>query len=176
MCSSDLRDNKIFFRDCVAGKMYPDQMYDAVIELKEKWRVTAVAVEVTSLNEFITYPLQNELRRRGCMNFELIELKARAKKEDRIKTLIPLYRKGLIYHNSKVCGKLEEQLLSFPASRLWDVMDATAYLSELFFTGERFFTPSYLKMSIQPTRQELKEAYMDDSGQEFTLDDIRYLV
>jgi hypothetical protein len=144
--------------------------------MKSKWNATVIAVEVTSLNEFITYPLKNELRRRKVFGYTFIELKPRDKKENRIKALMPLYRLGLIYHNPLVCDKLEDQLLHFPASKLLDVMDAFAYIAELFTIGEQFFLPNYSLMDENPLPEETKSLYVDDCGEEFTLDDMRYLV
>ena len=48
-------------------------------------------------------------------------------KAGRVAALAPYYRQGLVWHNSHSCRALEEQLLSFPHSRKWDVMDAAAY-------------------------------------------------
>lgn len=172
----NLMSHQIIVRDVISEKLYPDQLYDAIINMKEKWGATAVAVEVTSLNEFITYPLRNELAKRGIINFELIELKPREKKENRVKALIPLYRRGYILHNPQVCDQLEKQLLSFPASRLWDIMDCLAYTAQLFFIGERFFAPSFSLMPEAPDKKELQDAYTDEYGQEFTLDDMELLV
>jgi len=98
----------------------------------------AVGVEVTSLNEFIVQPIKNEMSKRGQF-FELIELKARGKKEERIASLVPYYRQGYIYHNSACCGGLEAQLLGFPRSKMWDIMDAAAYVIEMLELGDRYF-------------------------------------
>jgi hypothetical protein len=37
--------------------------------------------------------------------------------------------------------KLEQQLLMFPRSALWDLMDAEAYIIEMLELGERYFSP-----------------------------------
>jgi len=49
----------------------------------------------------------------------------------RIRTLAPNYRMGYMYHNKANCGNLEGQLLSFPKSKLWDIMDGAAYITFL---------------------------------------------
>ena len=97
--------------------------------------------------------------RRGSF-FELIWLKARGgmKKELRIKELVPYYRGGYIYHNASciTMKKLEQQLLMFPRSALWDVMDCTAYLIEMLELGERYFSPKDNPNDIEAEYSELE--------------------
>ena len=109
----------------------------------QRHQARVLAVEVTSLNEFITQPLKNEMRVRGIFP-SFVELKARDKKENRIASMAPYYRLGYIYHNRGVSAKLEQQLLGFPRSRLWDVMDAAAYVIELLEAEGDYFEPEGL--------------------------------
>lgn len=134
----DLARHRLYFHDCTAGKMHPDELFDAIFQHVATHNSRILAVEVTSLHEFITQPLKNEMRKRGvCPNF--VELKARDKKEMRVAQLAPFYRQGYIWHNRAVSSKLELQLVSFPRSELWDVMDAFAYVIELMELDERYF-------------------------------------
>jgi len=143
--SVDIQANKIFVRDVVAGKMYPDDMYDEIFSMALRLNAHVIGIEVTGLSEFITYPFKNEIVRRGA-SVELVELNARGKKEERIAALIPLYRRGLIYHEKASTHQLEQQLLSFPLSKRFDIMDALAYVVEMFDVGGRFFTSPYSDM------------------------------
>lgn len=129
---------KIYIRDLLGQKLYPDQLYDRAFEMCLRLKAKVLGIEVTGLNEFIVQPIKNEISKRN-LNIELIELKARGKKEERIAHLSPYYRKGAIYHNRLVCGPLEAQLLSFPRSKRWDLMDAEAYFIELLEIAERYF-------------------------------------
>jgi hypothetical protein len=109
-------------------------------------KARVLGVEVTGLNEFITYPFKTWITKSGML-LEFVELKARGgtkatSKEDRIRALVPFYRQGLIWHNKHVCAPLEAQLISYPRSKYWDVMDAFAYTIELLEIGERYFIPS----------------------------------
>jgi len=131
-------DGRIFIRDLVAKKLHPDELYAEAINMCIRLRARVLAIEVTSLNEFITYPIKNELSARN-VNIELVELSARNKKEFRIAALAPFYRKGSIYHNPSVCGPIEAQLLSFPRCKRFDAIDAAAYVVELLEHGERYF-------------------------------------
>ena len=151
----NLDAGKIFLRDVVSKKMYPDELYNEMFGMVARLRANMLAVEVTSLNEFIKQPISNEIIKRRIRIGEPIWLNARAKKEDRIAQLVPYYRQGYIYHNESCCGGLETQLMSFPRSRLWDIMDAFAYIIELLELGGRYFEPPTL--SEEDAENEFKE-------------------
>lgn len=140
----DTSGNSLYIRDIDARKIHPDELYDAAISMCVRINARVLAVEVTSLNEFITQPFKNELARRGLFHIEFVELKARggsnaASKEQRVRALVPYYRQGLIYHKREACHGLEAQLMAFPRARRWDIMDATAYVVELLDIGDRYF-------------------------------------
>jgi hypothetical protein len=131
----------IYVRDIVSDKLYPDQLYNAAIDMVARLGAFIIAPEVTSLNEFILQPLKNQMKTHNC-HARLVEMKARGKKEDRIAALVPFYRQGFVYHNESCCQKLEAQLMAFPKSRLWDIMDALAYIVELMEMENEYFEPS----------------------------------
>lgn len=147
---------RIYVRDIHAGKMHPEEIYANAFNMADRLGATTVGYEVTSLNEFITYPITTYMLRRGKF-YNLVELKARARKEDRIAMLNPLYRLGYIYHNSTVSSILESQLLGFPKSKRWDVMDATAYLVEMLELGERYFAPDVSMHNELPNDDEFAD-------------------
>jgi len=157
----DRQSARLYVRDVVSRKLYPDELYNEMFQMCTRFKVRVFGVEVTSLNEFIVQPIKNEMMKRGQM-MELIELKARGQagragkgKEDRIAALVPYYRQGYVYHNAACCGGLEAQLLSFPRSRLWDIMDATAYVVEMLELGGRYFEPP----AFEDSEEEFKELY-----------------
>ena len=156
----NLAANRIYFRDCVAERMHPDRIYTEAFRMAERINATALVIKVTSLNEFITYPLKNEMIRQG-INLELIEINERGKKEDRIAALVPFYRKGLIFHNKAISLGLEGQLLSFPRSKRDDIMDAFADIIELLEQGERYFHIVESKLS-DGEKLKLKEMLEED--------------
>ncbi len=103
-------------------------------------------------NEQALNSLRNEIE---SLKFQL------KKKEDRIAALVPLYRQGLIWHNKNISGPLEAQLLSFPNSKRFDLMDAFAYIVELLEKGDRYFFPK--SETQNPVEQkELKKVMADD--------------
>ncbi len=137
---------RLHVRDLVSKKLHPDELYDEAFGMALRIGARVIGVEVTGLEEFIKQPFQNEMFRRGQF-FELVWLKARGGSNDekgkvlRIREMIPYYRLGYVYHNASCpeVKKLEGQLLMFPRSKLWDLMDALAYIIELMALGDRFF-------------------------------------
>lgn len=140
----DRSGHKLYVRDVVSGKFRPDHLYDEIFNMVKVLNAQILAIEVTSLNEFIVQPIKNEMRVRGIFP-RFVELKARDKKDTRVAALAPFYRLGYIYHNPRCCDKLESQLLMFPRSKYWDVMDAAAYIVELLELEGDYFDPgSYM--------------------------------
>ena len=141
----NMKNSAMYVRDVLGAKLHPHEMYNEICSRIEQFNITVLGVEVTGLHEFITHPLKNELARRN-INVEFVELHARGGGDERgkvkrIKSLVHYYRLGLVYHNKTVSGPLEAQLLSFPRSRRWDLMDAFGYIPELLEKGERFMRP-----------------------------------
>ncbi len=142
----DHKRHCLFIADIVHGKMHPDEIYDALFDMAAHLKSRVIGVEVTSLNEFIIYPLKNEMARRG-ISLEIVELQARGGHSEgrgegklrRIAAMGPFYRRGEVYHFRPVCNVLEKQLLGFPRSKKKDVMDALAYIVQLLEKGLRYF-------------------------------------
>lgn len=160
----DQQSARLYVRDVVSRKMYPDEFYNEMFDMMKRLNSRVLGVEVTSLEEFIKQPLKNEIRKRGLAIGEPVWLKARGGdsvergKEKRIRELLPFYRQGYIYHNEACCIGLETQLLSFPRSRLWDIMDAFAYVIEMLDIGERYFEGP----KFEDPEDEYKELYEEN--------------
>ena len=137
----DVVTHAIYVRDIVNGKFTPDELYDHIFAMAKDLKVWNIGIEVNSLNNFITYPMKNEMAARN-LPYDLIDLKPRDKKENRVKQLVPLYRRGFVYHNKRCASILEQQLMSFPRSKKWDVMDAFAYIVPMLDEGDRYFLPT----------------------------------
>jgi hypothetical protein len=119
-------------------------LYNRVVENAKFFKVDLIAVEKTGLDEFITYPLKNELYRQGVYA-EFMELTARGGvgergKISRVRSLSPFYRQGMIYHHPTACQALESQLLQFPNAKYWDVMDALGYIVFILENGGRYMS------------------------------------
>lgn len=152
----DAKTPRIYVRDIVKGQIHPDEQYTACFDMADRIGAKVIGIEVTSLNEFITYPLKTEMIRQKRY-YEIVELKARASKEERIQALVPFYRMGFIFHNECVCNALEKQLLSFPRSKKDDLMDALAYVVEMLEIGERYFIPSSSDKDIEDEYKDLED-------------------
>ena len=161
----DTRNARLYFRDLFSDKLYPDEFYKAVFDMAIKNNAKVIGIETTGLEEFIKQPIKNYMfRELNGLFFELIWLKARGGRNDekgkieRIKGLIPYYRLGYIYHNAShvEIAKLESQLLMFPRSRLWDLMDGAAYIVEMLELGERYFSPIGSDDNLENIESEYK--------------------
>jgi hypothetical protein len=138
----DRKTRRIFDRDTVNGKFYPDEIYDEAFRQIRVYNSLIFGYEVTGLSAFISQPIEQECRIRG-LHPQLVELNASGKKKaERVATLAPLYRLGYMYHNKNNCGVLETQLLGFPRSKLWDVMDAKSYITFIMDKFALYFDPS----------------------------------
>jgi len=158
----DVKTPKIYIRDIVHGNLHPEQQYTECFDMADRIGARVIGIEVTSLNEFITYPLRTEMIRQKRY-YDIVELKARASKEERIAALVPFYRLGFMYHNPNVCGVLEKQLLSYPRSKKDDVMDVVAYVVEMLELGERYFVPDANDKDIEDEYKDLEEEDYGDS-------------
>lgn len=153
----------IYVRDVVADKFHPDELYDEMFNMANRINAKVLGVEVTGLHEFITFPIKNEIAQRA-VNIELMELQARGghsedAKTERVGALVPFYRQGQILHNPNCTKKLEAQLMSFPAAKNWDVMDALSYIVELLEKGERYMMPN--EVQSMATKEEIEQEYRD---------------
>lgn len=155
----DVQAPKIYVRDIVKGNLHPEQQYKECFDMADRIGARTIGIEVTSLNEFITYPLRTEMLRQKRY-YNIVELKARASKEERIASLVPFYRLGFVFHNKQVCNVLETQLMSFPRSKKDDVMDAVAYVVEMLEMGERYFVP-------HETPDEINDEYKDLAEEDY---------
>jgi len=156
---------RIFIRDTLSDKLYPDQLFSAMFDMVRKWNARVLGVEVTGLEEFIVQPILNEMQFRNVtVMFE--KLKARGKKEDRIAQVAPYYRNHYLYHNIETCSKLEGQLLSFPRSKLWDLMDCLAYFIPLVDKLSWMFDPAGDEMDEGSPESEYREL-MDEPTESF---------
>ena len=147
----DALARKIYFRDCINARITPDEIFEKALDMARRYNSITIGIEVTGLNNFITYPFQQFIsKERGYIN--LVEIKAIKAKDLRVAALVPLYRMGAIYHNEDlhVRGSLESQLLSFPYSKYWDVMDCFANCIDMFDIGNRNF-------SFSPSMPDSKE-------------------
>lgn len=90
-----------------------DDMYEEALNFCRKWLLRDIYVETNGLEDYITQPLQNYLRKNGWL-CNVWGIHSSGNKEDRIATLRPGYKKGHFWHNphaerlQTVAGVLDE--------------------------------------------------------------------
>lgn len=154
--------NKIYFRDCINKRLTPDLIFKEAVDMAVRFGTSNIGIEVTGLNNFVTFPFHQYIAtQRHYVN--LVEIKAIREKGLRVAALVPFYRMGSIFHNEDlhIRGPLEAQLLSFPYSKFWDVMDCFANCIDMFDIGERSFTLQPL-MADGKEIDEFEALYLED--------------
>ena len=144
----DLTGNRLFLRYAAGEKLHSDQTEDRAIELALQYGAHVIGVETSGLHEYVSYPLRNEIIRRGLV-IEVVELVAKrgvgefsgvgGGKKMRISSLSSYYRRGLVWHNMVGVGAYETQLLGFPRSKRVDIIDAGSYITSMLEKGGIFF-------------------------------------
>jgi len=147
----DTETNKMFVRYARGEYHHPQEMYQYAFDLCHRYNTSLLAIEKTGLEEFIMFPFENAASKEGY-NFEFLWLTARSGvgefsgrdggKAGRVASLIPYYKDGLVYHNEHNTGGLEMQLLDYPSSKLWDIMDAAAYITQVMEEHMMYFNPA----------------------------------
>ena len=103
----------------VQGKWSFAQQVARITELAAQYQPRVVLIESNQYQRALAEHLATQ-------GVRVKPITARAKKEERIAALIPLYELGLITH-AKRFGELEAQLLGYPDSEYDDLIDALAH-------------------------------------------------
>lgn len=159
----------IFVRGIVAGKFEPDELIDKMFKEVQTYKSMILGVETTGLDRWISQPIENEMRVRSILPIFYAISASGSKKPERVASLAPYYNLGYIYHNKACCQKLESQLLMFPRSKLWDVMDCLSHLINLMDEFAYYFDPN----DFDPEEEDEKEfdnlTLEDDDPVEFSV-------
>lgn len=140
--SVDIHTQKVYVRDIVSDHMSPDDLYRQMFEMASRYNALILAPETTGLEEYILWPLKNEMARRN-VHYIIVPVKPREAKTGprRSAGMIPLYRQGLVYHNRSVCGALERYLMTWPRPERWDEIDALSGILYVMEEGQEYFVP-----------------------------------
>jgi len=166
------KSGKIFVRDVEAGKMEPDELLETMFRLCQAYRAVVLGVETTGIDRWISQPIENIMRSRikSGMSVPIYHSISASKsnKAKRVASLGPYYKMGYIYHNKQACQKLESQLIMFPRSKLWDVMDGLSHLMPLMDQFAYFFDPEdYGPESAENEFRALTDEDIDEPKQKF---------
>lgn len=158
------KNKAIFIREAIGERLEPDGFLNRILDLAVHYGARYVGVETTSLNLYVEQPFENEIRRRA-LPIKFIPFSARGKKEGRVRGLVPYYKNGYVVHVHGKCDRLESQLLSFPFAKLWDVMDAAAYVIPFMEEEGIFFEPDdFLEL---PEDDEFDDVALEEDEEDY---------
>jgi len=157
------RTEELYIRDIVSDKFDPHSHINEMFDLAERYNAMVLAPEVTGLNEYLMWPIRNEMIRRKS-HYHIVEVKPREAKRGprRSGGLIPLYRNKKIYHNEAVCGKLEKCLMQWPRPESWDEIDAVSSIIFALEDGKRFLGPIDDAETPEDIEKEYEEIEYDE--------------
>jgi len=104
-----------------AGHYTPGQTVDLIFKHHQMYR-SEVWLETVAYQKALKYSVEEEQRKRQVY-FKVEEVKSTTKKEFRIRGIIPLYERGVIFHR-QTDKEYELELLTFPRGRRDDRIDA----------------------------------------------------
>ena len=112
-------------------KLSPLELIDDLFILWDTFRLEVIGIEKTIYLDVIKPFLDEEMRKRNKF-LNIVELKHNSvQKETRIRALLPRYESHSVFHIKGQCSDLEEEMISFPKGTHDDVLDATAYHTQL---------------------------------------------
>lgn len=152
----DLAKQSVYFVDLEYGKFTVDECVEKSLQLCFDYNCQTLGIEVTNLEQYTLQPFRNEISSR-MLPITIVPLKTGGrKKEDRIKQLIPWYRKGYIKH-SPAMAPLENELLAFPHSAHDDASDCAAYAILFMAKGLLTFGPKDSKLRSESIERQFVE-------------------
>jgi len=124
------KDRRIRVVDFVRRRVVPSELVSIVFELVKKWRLKRVGIETFAFQKTLKYEIERRQRETGIF-FGIDELRIgrtgsgekTINKEERIRSLQPLFEQGLIELRGDM-SDLVDELLSFPRGKYDDLIDA----------------------------------------------------
>lgn len=168
--SIDTERRAIYIRTAYGRRLHQDEMIEEIFKLCDQYHAKVFGVEVTGLEEHITYPINNSRFMLNKSYLEFIELKARTGggefagvsggKVGRARSAMPLFRQGLVYLNEVGTADLEGQMLGFPRPKRWDVLDCLGYVPQMLDIGLRYMQPARDEDEPEDIEAEYKQLEM----------------
>lgn len=119
----DRNGPNIYILDRITGKLDPLQTINAIFSLVEQFNPVRVGIETVQYQEALKFFIEEEQRKRQVY-FSITGLTHKdASKETRIRSLVPMYKAGVIHHRH-ADKDLEHQLLLFPQGKHDDEIDS----------------------------------------------------
>lgn len=112
------------------GKFNPAELQDKILYHHRKYNPEKIGVEAFAAQTIVGFNLKAEMERQG-MYSNIEEIRQTGDKESKIRSLIPLYRNGHIFHKTSH-QELEHELLRFPRGRNDDIIDSLQMAYNLY--------------------------------------------
>lgn len=119
----------IYLIEETAGKLDPTATIEAIFMHYEKYKSIRIGIETVAYQQALVHFLQEEQRRRNVY-FNIQEIRSTAQKEIRIRSLVPMYKAGVVFHRHSDKA-LESELLQFPQGKHDDRIDALQFAVQL---------------------------------------------
>lgn len=122
-------DNLVYILEAVKKKVNPQGLIEEIFRLYDAYKPYKVLIETVAAQIVLIPLLQSEMQRRNVY-FQIEEVKPSTNetKAARIRSLVPHYANGRIFHAQHL-KNLEQELLEFPRGTHDDIIDALSYQS-----------------------------------------------
>lgn len=123
-------EDKLYLLEITFWKYDPWELIDKMIYHIKKWNPEKIWIEAFAAQSIVWFSLRTELQKKWiyCDVHDIIQ---KWDKEWKIRRLLPLYRKWLIYHK-RWMDALEKQLKEFPRWKNDDIVDAVQMLYDMY--------------------------------------------
>ncbi len=130
-CDNSINSEKFWHLKAWRMKIGPEELVDTLFTLHRKRRYEKIGIEKTAYLDGLKPFLDAEQIKRQTF-LPIVELiHHQTAKEIRIRSLIPRYSAGSIYHIDGMCKDLEDEAIRFPFGVHDDVLDAVAYQDQI---------------------------------------------
>jgi len=130
-----------------AGHYTPEKVIDLIFKHVNDYKSKKVALEQVAFQKMLKYSIE-ERQRKEETYFSILETK-RGNKEERIRGLIPLYERGVIFHSPVADKEYEEELLQFPRGRRDDRADCMSFMLDIMDNTRRSKSAKQFKPRIR---------------------------
>lgn len=130
-CDNRINQENFWHLKAWGSKLSPEELVNTIFTLHVRNNYDVIGIEKTAYLDGLKPFLESEQRRRNIF-LPIVELSHKqTAKELRIRSLIPRYASGSVFHINGECSKLEEQMMTFPVGMHDDVLDAVAYQEQI---------------------------------------------
>ncbi len=130
-CDNEVDNQNFWNLRAWRTRLNADELVDTIFTLQAKRHYLSIGIEKTAYTDGLKPFLDEEQRKRNRF-LPIVELRHnQVAKELRIRSLLPRYASGSVRHIRSQCVALEEEEFNFPFGKNDDVLDATAYMTQL---------------------------------------------